>query len=211
MSRFAVEIRAHEIFGSSRPTPPPLGSSLADWAHYRAAHREAWAPPLRLAAPVRLRLPAPDGASGRAVAMPACTGKKKSEMGTAGAFASARAVAALAQLGEGRRDGAPPSGLRVGLQAVIAAAAAYFNVTRRAIRSAVRIKPLVRVRHIVMWLGRRVLNKSFPRIGVVLGGRDHTTVLHGVRKIDQLILSDARLRDDLDQLSQILQATAVAA
>lgn len=42
-------------------------------------------------------------------------------------------------------------------------------------------------RHVAMWRMRRETPLSLPQIGVVLGGKDHTTVLHGIRRIDRLI------------------------
>jgi hypothetical protein len=56
---------------------------------------------------------------------------------------------------------------------------------------------LVRVRHIVMYLAYRLTTYTFPGIGRFLDGRDHTTILHGVRKIERLIQSDERLSDDV--------------
>ena len=55
------------------------------------------------------------------------------------------------------------------------------------ILSARRDARLVRVRHVIMWLAKRFTLHSLPDIGRALGNRDHTTVLHGVRKIDHRV------------------------
>lgn len=60
-----------------------------------------------------------------------------------------------------------------------------------------RRAPMVRVRHVVMYLSYRLTSMSFPEIGRLLGDRDHTTILHGVRKIERLIQFDDRLSDDV--------------
>lgn len=50
--------------------------------------------------------------------------------------------------------------------------------------SARRSKDFVHDRHVIMWLARKHTNYSLPRIGDYMGGRDHSTVLHGIRKVD---------------------------
>jgi chromosomal replication initiator protein len=56
-----------------------------------------------------------------------------------------------------------------------------------------------------MFLAKTLTLRSLPEIGRRFGGRDHTTVLHAVRKIDNLCNNDAALREELDLLKRMLQ------
>jgi len=70
------------------------------------------------------------------------------------------------------------------------AACKYFDVTLVDLDSARRTLELVYPRQVVMYLAKTLTGKSLPEIGRRLGGRDHTTVLHGIRKIELLVRSD---------------------
>lgn len=65
---------------------------------------------------------------------------------------------------------------------------------------------LVRVRQVACWLMRHHTLLSFPQIGAKLGGRDHTTILHAVRKIDGLRERDPAIKQLTDELSEIIKA-----
>jgi chromosomal replication initiator protein len=56
-----------------------------------------------------------------------------------------------------------------------------------------------------MYLAKVLTLRSLPEIGRRLGGRDHTTVLHAVRKIEGAVNADATLKDDVDLLKRMLQ------
>jgi chromosomal replication initiator protein len=56
-----------------------------------------------------------------------------------------------------------------------------------------------------MYLSKALTSKSLPEIGRKFGGRDHTTVMHAVRKIDELIATDASLAEDLELLRRMLE------
>jgi chromosomal replication initiator protein len=49
-----------------------------------------------------------------------------------------------------------------------------------------------------MYLARKEMNSSFPTIGDFFGGRDHTTVMHGVEKIENILTSDESIKQELD-------------
>lgn len=70
-----------------------------------------------------------------------------------------------------------------------------------------RLHRVVRWRHIFMWLARHLTARSLPDIGRVLGGRDHTTILHGIRRIDAVHRQGGEAAEFLDQLRA--QAKAV--
>jgi len=56
-----------------------------------------------------------------------------------------------------------------------------------------------------MYLSKTLTLRSLPEIGRRFGGRDHTTVLHAVRKIEGLVAIDAALREELELLKRMLQ------
>ena len=57
-----------------------------------------------------------------------------------------------------------------------------------------------------MYLSKQLTSRSLPDIGRRFGGRDHTTIMHGVRKIEELMTADSQLSDDLQMLKRFLQA-----
>ncbi len=63
-----------------------------------------------------------------------------------------------------------------------------------------RRRPIVEVRQIAMYVTRNETDLSFPKIGEAFGNRDHTTVIHGVKKIEQLIVDDVEMRNKVQTL-----------
>ena len=63
----------------------------------------------------------------------------------------------------------------------------HFGITCAQLVSANRKRAIARPRQIAMWLSRNLTKRSLPDIGRRFGGRDHTTALHAVRRIDALI------------------------
>lgn len=72
-----------------------------------------------------------------------------------------------------------------------------------------RTANLIRPRHIAMWLAKRMTTKSLPYIGQRFGGRDHTTVLSAVRKIERNRQIDPDLQLQLDQFQSALRSNPV--
>ena len=66
------------------------------------------------------------------------------------------------------------------------------------------MQPLATHRQIAMYLCRELTDLSLPKIGKVLGGRDHTTVMHGINKIKKLLTKDPELARQISHLSGIL-------
>lgn len=85
-------------------------------------------------------------------------------------------------------------------------AANYYNVRFRDLQSPKRTKVLAMVRQVAMFLVKELTNTSLPDIGRAFGNRDHTTVLHGVRKVQRLLQSDMKVREDVDLLRRMLQS-----
>lgn len=77
---------------------------------------------------------------------------------------------------------------------ILALVAAEFSLTTETIQKRGRSKAVVLPRQVAMYLIREVTDLSLPQIGEALGGRDHTTVMHGIQKITNQIESDAALR-----------------
>jgi chromosomal replication initiator protein len=68
-----------------------------------------------------------------------------------------------------------------------------------------RYRDLVQARQIAMYLCRELTNLSYPNIANVFGGRDHTTVIHAVRKVEQLMATKRQVLDDVTRLAQQLK------
>jgi len=81
----------------------------------------------------------------------------------------------------------------------------HYNVSRADILSSRRTATVVRPRQIAMYLSKMLTLRSLPEIGRRFGGRDHTTVLHAVRKIDGLVTRDTSLAGEIDHLKRMLQ------
>lgn len=73
----------------------------------------------------------------------------------------------------------------------------HFGVPMSDLTSQRREASIVRARHVVMYLARQHTGLSYPRIGSRLGGRDHTTIMHGARKIEQELATDETLARDI--------------
>jgi chromosomal replication initiator protein len=80
----------------------------------------------------------------------------------------------------------------------------HYNVSRADILSSRRTANVVRPRQIAMYLAKMLTLRSLPEIGRRFGGRDHTTVLHAVRKIEELAGRDGMLLDEIDLLKRML-------
>ena len=57
-----------------------------------------------------------------------------------------------------------------------------------------------------MYLAKQLTSRSLPEIGRQFGGRDHTTVMHAVKRIEELIASDRSLAEDVELLRRMLQS-----
>ena len=83
--------------------------------------------------------------------------------------------------------------------------AEYFRIRVSDLTSKRRYRSIVRPRQIAMALARELTNRSFPEIGAAFGDRDHTTVLHSCRKVDELRRSDAAVDTDYRNLLRRLR------
>lgn len=85
-------------------------------------------------------------------------------------------------------------------QAIMKAVSHYFNVPPQALSGKSRAKPIAEARHVAMYLLREDGELALKQVGLLLGHRDHSTVIHGVQKISQLLVSDPRLGIQLSEI-----------
>ncbi|HEX8164822.1 MAG TPA: chromosomal replication initiator protein DnaA [Beijerinckiaceae bacterium] len=94
---------------------------------------------------------------------------------------------------------------RVKIEDIQKLVASHYNVSRSDILSERRTAAVVKPRQIAMYLAKVLTLRSLPEIGRRFGGRDHTTVLHAVRKIEKLLGEDTGLNDEVELLKRMLQ------
>lgn len=82
----------------------------------------------------------------------------------------------------------------------------HYNIRLADLIGPRRVRTLARPRQIAMWLCKQMTSRSLPEIGRRFGGRDHTTIMHGVKKIDELRATDSQIADDLERLRRTLEA-----
>lgn len=84
--------------------------------------------------------------------------------------------------------------------------AEHYNIRIADMHSARRARAVARPRQVAMYLAKQLTPRSLPEIGRKFGGRDHTTVIHAVRKIEELSAYDATFREDVELLRRLLQS-----
>ncbi|HVK92889.1 MAG TPA: chromosomal replication initiator protein DnaA [Mycoplana sp.] len=93
---------------------------------------------------------------------------------------------------------------RVRIEDIQRVVSKHYNVSRQELVSSRRTRVVVMPRQIAMYLSKTLTPRSFPEIGRRFGGRDHTTVLHAVRKIEDLIASDTKLSHEIELLKRLI-------
>jgi chromosomal replication initiator protein len=99
----------------------------------------------------------------------------------------------------------PQEPKRVKIEDIQRVVARQYNVSRSDLLSSRRTANVVRPRQVAMYLSKTLTLRSLPEIGRRFGGRDHTTVLHAVRKIEALVGKDPVLADEVELLKRQLQ------
>ncbi len=84
--------------------------------------------------------------------------------------------------------------------------AEHYNIRLADMMGPKRARNVARPRQIAMYLSKQLTSRSLPEIGRRFGGRDHTTIMHGVRKIEELAAEDSGLAEDLALLKRLLEA-----
>ncbi|MGE0665436.1 MAG: chromosomal replication initiator protein DnaA [Sphingomonadales bacterium] len=94
---------------------------------------------------------------------------------------------------------------RVSIAEIQRHVAEYFNVRLSDLLSARRARAVARPRQVAMYLSKQLTSRSLPEIGRKFGGRDHTTVMHAVRRIEELRETDSGLDQDIENLRRTLE------
>ena len=84
--------------------------------------------------------------------------------------------------------------------------AEHYNIRLTDLVGPKRVRTVARPRQVAMYLAKQMTSRSLPEIGRRFGGRDHTTIMHGVRKIEELQTSDRQLAEDVTLLRRLLEA-----
>ena len=108
-------------------------------------------------------------------------------------------------LGHIYRTGEPK---RVRIEDIQRIVARHYNVSKTELLSNRRTRTIVKPRQVAMYLAKVMTPRSLPEIGRRFGGRDHTTVLHAVRKIEDLQGSDNTLAQELELLRRLINDQA---
>ena len=109
---------------------------------------------------------------------------------------------AVALLGSALRGGPER---RITVDEIQKTVAEHFSMKQADLLSERRTRAVARPRQIAMYLCKQHTTRSYPDIGRRFGGRDHTTVLHGVRKIEELLATDDQIARDVEALTRKLR------
>jgi chromosomal replication initiator protein len=81
----------------------------------------------------------------------------------------------------------------------------HYNIRLSEMIGPKRLRAFARPRQVAMYLCKQMTSRSLPEIGRRFGGRDHTTVMHGVKRVEELRIQDAQIADDLEILRRSLE------
>lgn len=104
-------------------------------------------------------------------------------------------------------DGAP----KVLVEEIQHIVASKYGLSRTDLVSQRRTAALVRARHIAIYLSKELTTNSYPRLGKLFGDRDHTTMLHAVRKVQGRRDADAQFDSEIEEIVTVLRADRPAA
>lgn len=82
----------------------------------------------------------------------------------------------------------------------------HYNIRLSDLIGPKRVRTFARPRQVAMYLCKQLTSRSLPEIAKRFGGRDHTTIMYGVRKIEALMQQDSQIADDLEMLRRALEA-----
>jgi chromosomal replication initiator protein len=95
---------------------------------------------------------------------------------------------------------------KVTIDEIIRKVAEHYTLRMSDMLSARRARSVARPRQVAMYLAKTLTSRSLPEIGRRFGGRDHTTVIHAVRKIEELKKTDSQVAEDVELLRRMLEA-----
>ena len=88
----------------------------------------------------------------------------------------------------------------VDIDSIQSSVANFYNIKPNELKSQKRNKKLAIPRQIAMYLSRELTNASLPEIGAKFGGKNHSTVIHAIRKVEDMIKNDPKIRKDIELL-----------
>jgi chromosomal replication initiator protein len=94
---------------------------------------------------------------------------------------------------------------RVTIEEIQKRVAEHFNIRLADMHSARRARAVARPRQVAMYLAKQLTSRSLPEIGRKFGGRDHTTVMHAVRRVEELRSADIGFNEDVELLRRMLE------
>jgi chromosomal replication initiator protein len=97
---------------------------------------------------------------------------------------------------------------RIRIEDIQRVVARHYNVSKTELLSNRRTRTIVKPRQVAMYLAKVLTPRSLPEIGRRFGGRDHTTVLHAVRKIEDLTNNDGKLAQEIELLKRLINDQA---
>lgn len=103
------------------------------------------------------------------------------------------------------RDVLRASERRITIEEIQRRVAEHYNIKLSEMSSERRARAVARPRQVAMFLSKQLTSRSLPEIGRKFGGRDHTTVMHAVRRIEELRQSDAAIAEDVELLKRTLE------
>ena len=95
---------------------------------------------------------------------------------------------------------------KISIEEIQKQVAHHYNIRLAEMVGPKRVRSFARPRQVAMYLCKQLTSRSLPEIGRHFGGRDHTTVMHGVRRIEELRAQDAQIEEDLELLRRQLEA-----
>ncbi len=95
---------------------------------------------------------------------------------------------------------------KVSVEEIQRRVAEHYNIRLSEMIGPKRVRTLARPRQVAMYLCKQLTSRSLPEIGRRFGGRDHTTVMHGVKRIEELRVQDGQIAEDLEMLRRALEA-----
>ncbi|MFK7939496.1 MAG: chromosomal replication initiator protein DnaA [Roseovarius sp.] len=95
---------------------------------------------------------------------------------------------------------------KISIEEIQRRVAEHFNIRLSEMIGPKRLRTIARPRQMAMYLCKQMTSRSLPEIGRRFGGRDHTTVMHGVKRIEELRSQDAQIADDLEILRRALES-----
>lgn len=104
----------------------------------------------------------------------------------------------------------PEKSKRITIDEILQHVGKYYNITLLQLQGPKRLKNYAFPRQVAMYLSRNLTDMSLPEIGNAFGGRDHTTVLHACKKIEDKVLKDDKLKNEINVISQGLESGQIS-